>query len=584
VLSVRSVFPAQRLPAWFRDLDKGGAGQITLQKWQDAGKPLDEFREFDLNDDGIITEEEVLRVLKDAVDLNFIKGQATYHGVVEESADETYRGKKSFKALTIRLEQGKTYQFDHTSQAFQAFLYLEDPEGNLVAENSSPTVGGNSHLVVHAETAGIYRIIATSAGGFRTGAFVLSVRSSLLPKGLPPWFGDLDKDGAGQITLQKWQDAGRPLDEFLAFDLNDDGIITEEEVLRVLKEAVDLKFNHGLATYKGVVEESADERYQGKKSFKILTIRLEHGKTYQIDHISPAFQAFLHLEDPDGNVVAENSSSNIGANSRIVFHADTAGTYRIIATSLAGFRTGPFVLSVRSDLLSKGLPSWFRDLDKNGTGQITLQKWQDAGKPLDEFRAYDLNDDGFVTEEEVIRYLKEAVDLRLNRGQASYKGVVEESADETYRGKKSFRVLTIRLEQGKTYQIDHTSRAFQAFLYLEDPEGNLVAENSSPNIGGISRLEVHADTAGTYRIIATSAGGFRTGAFVLSVRSGALPKDLPPWFRNLDRDGAGQITLQEWLNAGRSLGEFRKYDLNDDGIITAEEVARYLKETAARKP
>ena len=53
-----------------------------------------------------------------------------------------------------------------------------------------------------------------------------------------------------------------------------------------------------------------------------------------------------------------------------------------------------------------------------------------------------------------------------------------------------------------------------------------------------------------------------------------LPRDLPAWFSSLDTDHDGQISLAEWRKAGRSLEEFQRYDLNGDGLITAEEVRR----------
>jgi Ca2+-binding EF-hand superfamily protein len=562
------------LPAWFKALDRRGDGQITLHEWRQAGWPLDEFRRFDLNDDGMITADEVFRYLKKPVELKLRNGQATYDGIIEET-DEPYRGKKSFRILTVQLEEGKTYQIDHISQAFQAFLYVEDADGELVAENSSRTVGGNSRIIFHADQAGTYRIIATSQAGVRTGGFSLSVRLTALPKDLPPWFQALDKDGDGQITLQQWLKAGWPLDDFRRYDLNDDGIITADEVLRSLKGVDELKLQNGQVTYDGTVEEQ-EEPHRGKRSYKILTIKLEQGKTYQIDHTSRAFQAFLYLEEDDGEPLQENSSPNIGGNSRIVFHADRAGTYRIIATSLAGVRTGGFTLSVHVVGLP-GLPPWFRALDKDGDGQITLEQWLKDGRPLDEFRKYDLNDDGLITVAEVLRSLKNADELKLTGGQATYNGVIEESED-LYRGKKSYKMFTIKLEQGKTYQFDHSSQVFQAFLHLEDADGEVLEENSSSGFGANSRIVFHPERTGIYRLIATSLAGWRTGPFVLSVRV-TDAAGLPSWFKTLDKDGDGQVTLQEWQDGGRPLDEFRNYDLNDDGIITAAEVLRYLKKS-----
>jgi Ca2+-binding EF-hand superfamily protein len=65
-------------------------------------------------------------------------------------------------------------------------------------------------------------------------------------------------------------------------------------------------------------------------------------------------------------------------------------------------------------------------------------------------------------------------------------------------------------------------------------------------------------------------------------RVGNLPKGLPAWFTQLDRDKDGQVGLYEWKQAGRSLGEFRAMDQNGDGFLTAEEVLRHQKRTRAK--
>ena len=181
--------------------------------------------------------------------------------------------------------------------------------------------------------------------GVRTGDFSLSVRfPQQMLEGLPKWFNELDRDSDGQISLDEWVRGRREPGEFRRYDLNDDGLITADELLHLLNRPVDLKFRDNRVNYHGIAAKSTEE-YRGKKSFKILSMKVTEGKTYQIDLISPAFQAFLFLEDADGNLLQQNSSPNIGGNSRIVFRANKTETCRLVATSLGGYKTGDFSLS-----------------------------------------------------------------------------------------------------------------------------------------------------------------------------------------------------------------------------------------------
>ena len=62
-----------------------------------------------------------------------------------------------------------------------------------------------------------------------------------------------------------------------------------------------------------------------------------------------------------------------------------------------------------------------------------------------------------------------------------------------------------------------------------------------------------------------------------------LPTGLPNWFTLRDEDGDGQLTLSEFAPKPKAsdLEEFRRYDLNDDGVITAEECVRAMKRLKA---
>jgi hypothetical protein len=60
-----------------------------------------------------------------------------------------------------------------------------------------------------------------------------------------------------------------------------------------------------------------------------------------------------------------------------------------------------------------------------------------------------------------------------------------------------------------------------------------------------------------------------------------LPKGLPSWFLEKDVNGDGQITMDEYTTTWtpEKAAEFDKYDLNHDGIITAEEVLKLEKKS-----
>jgi serine/threonine protein kinase len=95
-----------------------------------------------------------------------------------------------------KLVAGRTYVIDLESDAFDAFLRLEDPAGKLLAENDdiSPT-NQNSRLVFTPKADGSYRIVATSFQEAGTGPYTLRVREFPTTKAGGP-------DGAPSSPLQ----------------------------------------------------------------------------------------------------------------------------------------------------------------------------------------------------------------------------------------------------------------------------------------------------------------------------------------------------------------------------------------------
>ncbi|QDU80868.1 EF hand [Polystyrenella longa] len=64
-----------------------------------------------------------------------------------------------------------------------------------------------------------------------------------------------------------------------------------------------------------------------------------------------------------------------------------------------------------------------------------------------------------------------------------------------------------------------------------------------------------------------------------AVKPSRLPEGLPNWFLGLDRNGDAQLSISEFApSAGQlKVDEFRKLDLNSDGLVTPEEYKRAPK-------
>jgi serine protease Do len=197
------------------------------------------------------------------------------------------------KTFTFKMTKGKSYQIDLTSAAFRPFLRLENAAGNQIASDFDRFGNGQGATIVHRPTqTEDVEIVATSLNGNATGKFTITIRELTGKEGAP----------------------------------------------------IELKLEKGTVTHNGSLAK-ADPRYNGK-IHKLFIVKMEEGKTYQIDHMSRNFDAYLYLQGPDGKVLAEDDDGGEGLNSRIIHRAGKTGEYRIVATSLAGSQTGAFTFIV----------------------------------------------------------------------------------------------------------------------------------------------------------------------------------------------------------------------------------------------
>ncbi len=63
------------------------------------------------------------------------------------------------------------------------------------------------------------------------------------------------------------------------------------------------------------------------------------------------------------------------------------------------------VVVLRAGKLGDKMPSWFTEYDTDKDAQVALYEWKEKGGDLTEFRKWDLNGDGFITPDEVLRVI-----------------------------------------------------------------------------------------------------------------------------------------------------------------------------------
>ena len=95
--------------------------------------------------------------------------------------------------------------------------------------------------------------------------------------------------------------------------------------------------------------------------------------------------------------------------------------------------------------------------------------------------------------------------------------------DDKLYDKKHHKVFVVELEAGKGYQIDMKSKQVDSYLFLESPDGKVVAKDDDSGGERDARVNYKATVSGKYKIIATHFekpfnGYDKFGEFTLTVR------------------------------------------------------------------
>jgi Ca2+-binding EF-hand superfamily protein len=184
--------------------------------------------------------------------------------------------------------------------------------------------------------------------------------------------------------------------------------------------------------------------------------------------------------------------------------------------------------------------------EKGGPGGKGFGKGGPGGKgkgnwdPEDLFKRYDINGDGFLNEDEIGQM----------RGPW---GSFKEEWQKWDKNKDS----KISLEEWKPF-VEARQKEFEARREAAKKDAD---KKDGDKKESITRVEIE-EIDNTIPVV---------------WRANFLPKELPPWFKELDTNNDGQVSLMEWMKAGKPMSEFAKYDRNDDGLLTPEEVLRAVR-------
>ncbi|WP_440988586.1 PPC domain-containing protein [Haloarchaeobius baliensis] len=459
-------------------------------------------------------------------DLRSIAVGETLTGTIDSSDPQSSRFNGYHEPVSLEVGSEMSVNISMSSADGDTYLYVLDPDDNVIAQNDDFS-GLNSFILNLAlPEAGEYTIVATSFDPNATFTYELSVSDATATRSisvgetlqgelstddahnpsLNGYYDFVDLDVAGDVTVDIEMSSadGDTLLAVLDADsnvvaVNDDaGTSLDSRISRLFVGAnsdytilatsfsVDATFSYELSvteseplpdlrsisigqTRTGGVDRNDPNESRFNGYYEPVTFEGSAGQYVDIEMTSERGDTYLYLLDTDGQVVAENDDTAASLNSRVEYQLTETGEYTIIATSYDTEATFMYELTVREGSAPIDLRSI--SVGEQRTGEL------DNGDPNeDRFNGY-------------------------------------------------YEPVTLQADAGQFLEIEMTSEQGDTYLYLLDPDGNVVAQNDDYE-GFNSLIEYETSQSGEFTIIATS---FTSGAlfeYELSVLAGAAPTDL----------------------------------------------------------
>ncbi len=214
---------------------------------------------------------------------------------------------------------------------------------------------------------------------------------------------------------------------------------------------------------------------------KVHIIKLEKGKTYQIDMVSTDFDTYLRIEDSAGKQLAEDDDGGGMLNSRIKLVADKDDSFKVIATSFSGGE-GAYTLTVK-------------DVNAAAVGKLPPAKKGEEKKVEEPKKEPGKGADGIKLETPTD---KKSVDIQAKLEDGDPIDPVQNFTAKNY---------LIELLEGNAYTIEMNSTDFDAFLRVVDAKGKELAQDDDSGGNLNSKIVFVPPAKGKYTIVATSFGG-----------------------------------------------------------------------------
>jgi len=460
-----------------------------------------------------------------------------------EARDSGYRDGRFADVYTIDLDAGERLTVEHRSDAFDAWLSIEDPNGRELVSDDDSAGNLNSAASIVASEDGLYRIVATSLG-MSMGAYSLTAVVSDVPD------VDVDRIRLGEeidSTLDA-EDPPRAAGAGYIETFTFDGEAGQNIVIEASTWSVDLMvtaptgeqvFGTGEVGMYGYDPYMYEDMYYDDYGMGGMG-----GLGMGVDSTPRRFEATLHVDgewtiavrssqlaptpytmtvsasedvQPETTEIALGAevSGNLDANDT---RSPDRGTWMDIYTLTV---TEPSMYEIALDsedfdgyLELMGGATWLSNDDTDGynpritarlepgTYEITATSFATAEG------AYTLRTRAMESVPPTINAIAigDTVDASMDAGTPT--SALRGSAAHWYR---------LELEAGQSVTATMTSDAFDTYLILVNELGESVIsdDDSAGNLD--ARIVYTAPTAGTYTIVATTYSSGSTGAYTLEV-------------------------------------------------------------------